>query len=126
MIRTDVPRHPETWRELCGWYALEGPLSDVRLRGMFGAGAEVFVRGDQLTIRALTPIPTLYRGRPLLPDDPRDPLVFRLDLGEVGLGSMRLVFGRDEGKVSRVHLEVMPLTLVKRPWPWVRRRRARR
>jgi len=126
VIRTDVPRHPETWHELCGWYALEGPLSDVRLRGMFGAGAEVFVRGDQLTIRALTPIPTLYRGRPLHPDDPRDPLVFRLDLGEVGLGSMRVVFGRDEGRVSRVHLEVMPLTLVKRPWPWARRRRARR
>jgi CubicO group peptidase (beta-lactamase class C family) len=124
-IRTDVPRRPETWGELCGWYALEGPLSDVRMRGMFGAGAEVFVRRGQLTIRILTPIPTLHRGFPLHPDDPEDPLVFRLDLARVGLGSMRVMFARDAGKVSRVHLEVMPLTLVKRPWPrtlrWARR-----
>ena len=124
-IRTDVSRRPETWGELCGWYALEGPLSDVRMRGMFGAGAEVFVRRGELTIRTLTPIPTLYRGYPLYPDDPEDPLVFRLDLDHVGLGSMRVVFGRDAGTVSRLHLEVMPLTLVKRPWPrilrWARR-----
>ena len=121
VIRTDVPRRPETWGELCGRYGLEGPLSDVRVRGMLGAGAEVFVRRGQLTIRILTPIPTLYRGFPLHPDDPEDPLAFRLDLARVGLGSMRVVFARDAGKVSRLHLEVMPLTLVKRPWPRTQR-----
>lgn len=126
VVRTDVPRHPEIWAELCGWYALEGPLTDVRMRGMFGAGAQVFVRGGQLTLRALTPIPSLYAGFPLLPDDPDDPLLFRLDLGRFGLGSMRVVFGRDAGVVSRLHLEVMPLTLVKRPPPWRRLERFRR
>jgi CubicO group peptidase (beta-lactamase class C family) len=114
VIRSDVARRPETWGELCGWYALEGPLSDVRMRGMFGAGAEVFVRGGQLMIRTLTPIPILARGFPLYPDDPHDPLVFRLDLSAFGFGSMRVVFGCDDGEVSRVHLEIMPLTLVKR------------
>ena len=121
VIRNDVPRRPDTWGELCGWYALEDPLSDVRMRGMFGAGAEVFVRGGQLMIRTLTPIPILAKGFPLHPDDPEDPLVFRLDLSAFGFGSMRVVFGCDDGGVSRVHLEVMPLTLVKRPARNVRR-----
>jgi hypothetical protein len=115
VIRTDVPRRPEVWGDLCGWYQLDGPLSDVRMRGMLGAGAEVFVRDGQLMIRVLTPIPVLAQGFALHPDDPEDPDVFRLDLAEFGLGSMRVVFGRDAGKVSRVHLEVMPLTLQKRP-----------
>jgi len=114
MIRTDVPRRPDTWGDLCGWYRLAGPLTDVRMRGMFGAGAEVFVRRGQLMMRALTPIPTLYRGFPLYPDDPEDQTVFRLDLGAFGLGSMRVVFAHDSGSPSRLHLEVMPLTLSKR------------
>jgi CubicO group peptidase (beta-lactamase class C family) len=114
-IRTDVPRRPDTWGDLCGWYELAGPLTDLRMRGMFGAGAEVFVRGGHLTIRTLTPIPMLYRGFPLYPDDPNDPYVFRLDMTEHGLGSMRIVFGRDGAATSRVHMEVMPVTLYKRP-----------
>lgn len=124
VIRTDVPRRPDTWADLCGWYELSGPLTDLRMRGMFGAGAEVFVRGGHLTIRTLTPIPMLYRGFALHPDDPEDPYVFRLDMTEHGLGSMRIVFGRDGGATSRVHMEVMPVTLRKRsaasnPRKWV-------
>lgn len=114
VIRTDVPRRPDTWSDLCGWYRLTGPLTDVRMRGMFGAGAEVFVRRGQLMMRALTPIPTLYRGFPLHPDDPEDPTVFRLDLRAFGLGSMRVVCAHDSGSPGRLHLEVMPLTLSKR------------
>jgi CubicO group peptidase (beta-lactamase class C family) len=115
-IRTDVPRHPETWGDLCGWYKLPGPLTDVRLRAMLGAGAEVFVRGGQLMLRALSPIPSLYRGFPLHVDDEKDPYVFRIDLSEHGLGSPRVVFVHDpEGATTRVHLDVMPLTLHKQP-----------
>lgn len=96
------------------------------MRGMFGAGAEVFVRAGQLAIRLLTPVPPLYRAFPLHPDNEEDPDVFRLDLSGFGLGSMRVVFGRDSGMVTRLHLEVMPLTLHKRPAasnprPWATR-----
>ena len=72
-IRTDIPQRPEVWPDLCGWYLLPGPLTDVRMRGMFGAGAEVFVRGGRLMVRFLTPIPALFRGFPLQPDDEADP-----------------------------------------------------
>jgi hypothetical protein len=36
-----------------------------------------------LMVRALTPMPALYRGFPLHPDDEQDPYVFRLDPVEV-------------------------------------------
>jgi CubicO group peptidase (beta-lactamase class C family) len=115
-IRADVPQRPELWGELCGWYHLRGPLTDVRLRGMVGAGAEVFVRGDRLMVRPLNPLPVLYRGFPLHPDDPADPYVFRMDLGAFGLGSARVVFSRGpDGRVTSGHLDVMPMTLHKQP-----------
>jgi hypothetical protein len=111
-IRRDVAQHPERWGELCGWYRLPGPLSDVRVRGMLGAGVEVFVRGGQLMLRALTPLPPLYRGFPLRPDDPTDPDVFRIDLSKHGLGSLRVVFSRTPDTEARwVHLDMMPLSM---------------
>ena len=112
-IRTDVPRRPETWPDLCGWYQVSGPFTDLRVRGFAGAGAEVFVRGGQLMLRMLDPIPMLYRGFPLLPDDPEDPYVFRVDVSALGLGSTRVVFRQDAGRTTRLHLEVMPMTLHK-------------
>jgi CubicO group peptidase (beta-lactamase class C family) len=111
-VRTDVPHHPEIWGDLCGWYWLPGPLSDVRLRGMMGAGAEVFVRGGRLMFRFLSPVPVLAMGLPLLPDDAEDPYVFRMDLEEFGT---RVVFDRGAGEATtRLHLDLMPLTLDKR------------
>jgi hypothetical protein len=111
-VRTDVPNHPEIWGDLCGWYWLPGPLSDVRLRGMMGAGAEVFVRGGRLMFRFLSPVPVLAMGLPLLPDDAEDPYVFRMDLGEFGT---RVVFDREASEATtRLHLDLMPLTLSKR------------
>jgi hypothetical protein len=32
VIRTDVRQRPEIWGDICGWYYLPGPLTDVRLR----------------------------------------------------------------------------------------------
>ena len=62
---------------------------------MLGAGAEVTVRRGQLTVRTLSPIPALYRGLRLHPDDPEDPYIFRIDLSRYGLGTARIVFSRD-------------------------------
>ena len=112
-IRTDVPRRPDVWPDLCGWYRVSGPFTDLRVRGMAGAGAEVFVRGGQLMVRMLTPVPVFYQGFPLLPDDPEDPYVFRIDLARFGLGTTRIVFRQDGGRTTRLHLEVMPMTLHK-------------
>ena len=103
------------WAELCGWYALPGPLTltDVRIRGFFGAGVEVLVRRGQLILRVLTPVPVLYRGFVLRPADEQDPYLFRIDLAEYEMGSILVAFSRqaDAGPMA-VHLEApMPLSL---------------
>ncbi|HET9140759.1 serine hydrolase domain-containing protein [Actinophytocola sp.] len=109
-IRTDIPHRPEIWPELCGRYQLPARLTDARAREMVGAGVEVFTRGDQLRLRVLTPIPTLYRGLALHPDDPTDPYAYRIDLTRYGIGTARILF-----TPNKVHLDLLPLTLHKRP-----------
>ena len=86
VIRTDVPHHPEIWADLCGWYRFSAHPTDPA-RFAIGAGAEVFVRHGQLMIRFLSPIPALYRGFLLHPDDDRDPYVFRIELPWFGIGT---------------------------------------
>jgi len=115
-VRTDIPHHPELWDDLRGWYRLSARVTDVRLRGMMGAGAEVFVRGGRLMLRFLTPIPALARGFALHPGDDSDPYVFLIDLSDSGLDPMRAVFGQDRaGATTRICLDVMPLVLDKQP-----------
>jgi CubicO group peptidase (beta-lactamase class C family) len=124
-IRTDVPQHPELWGDLCGWYRLSAQWTDMQSRGMAGLGAEVFVRGGQLTLRVLSPIPALYRGFPLHPDDEQDPCVFRIDLSEYGIGTQQVVFSRDaRGAITRIHVDMLPLWLekqlaIRNPRLWV-------
>lgn len=116
VIRTDLPQHPEIWGDICGWYQLSARLTDVRTRAMIGAGAEVFVRRGQLTLRGLSPIPALYKGFALHPDDDRDPYVFRIDLSEFGMGTGRVVFSHDPGgRTTGAHLDLYPLSLQKQP-----------
>ena len=79
-IRTDVPQRPEIWGDLCGWYRPRAQRTDMMAWSMLGAGAEVAVRRGRLMVRTLSPIPALYRGFELHPDDEEDPYVFRLDL----------------------------------------------
>lgn len=111
-----VSHHPDLWEDLLGWYELSARLSDVRLRGMMGAGIEVFIKDGAPAMRFLTPIPELARGFALHPDDADDPFVFRIDLSDSGVDSMRVVFGQDPaGMTTRLHLDLMPLTLHKRP-----------
>jgi CubicO group peptidase (beta-lactamase class C family) len=115
-VRGDVPEHPEIWTELCGRY--QPPAgSDLRGRVAMGAGAEVFVRGGHLMVRILTPIPALFRGLPLYPDNQDDPYIFRLDLSAFGMATVRIVFGGESGDgVTAVHVDLagQPLTLSKR------------
>ena len=116
VIRADVPHHPEIWTGLCGWYSFRGSLRDAQK--WFVAGAEVFVRRGQLTLRPATPVPALARRLPLHPDDPGDPCVFRIDLSSLGLGTSRVVFSRSpHGVVNAFHLDlsVGPLSFDKQP-----------
>lgn len=117
VIRTDLPQRPETWSDLCGWYRPLAQRTDMQARGMAGAGAQVAVRRGRLMVRALSPMPALYRGFALHPDDDEDPYVYRIDLSTHGLGTTRIVFSRDSGQeeTTRLHLEVIPLALQKRP-----------
>ena len=116
VIRTDVPQRPEVWGDLCGWYWLPGALTDTRVRATMGAGFEVFVRGGKLVLRFLNPIPGLYRGLPLLPDDDKDPYAFQIDASAFGFDTFPVVFSRDPRTgVMALHLDLMPLSAYKHP-----------
>jgi CubicO group peptidase (beta-lactamase class C family) len=114
-VRGDVPHHPEIWADLCGRYQLPPRVSDLRGRLAMGGGAQVFVRGGRLMVRLLTPIPALYRGFPLIPDDPQDPFAFRLDLSTFGMPIVRVVFSREPGRgITAVHTDLQWLSFYKR------------
>jgi CubicO group peptidase (beta-lactamase class C family) len=112
-IHSDVAHHPELWGDLCGWYYLPGRLTDARVRGALGAGVEVFTSRGRLMFRGLTPVPAMYRGLVLHPDDADDPYVFRIDLGPT---TSRVVFSGEPGTgITATHLGLMPLSLRKQP-----------
>jgi CubicO group peptidase (beta-lactamase class C family) len=115
VVRTDVPHHPELWGELCGWYRFAAhPTDPARLA--IGPGAQVVVRRGRLMLRALSPIPALYRGLVLHPDDEQDPFVFRVELPWFGIGTGRVVFSRAPGVgTTAFHLEFAPLSFEKQP-----------
>jgi CubicO group peptidase (beta-lactamase class C family) len=116
-VRADLPQHAEVWADLCGWYGPNpGPLTNLRVRGVAGAGFEVAVHKDKLVLRGMTPVPRLRHGLTLHPDDPSDPDVFRVDLSNLGLPTSRVTFSRGEdGRVDGLNLGVLPMSLVKRP-----------
>lgn len=112
VVRNDLPHHPEIWGDLCGRYHLPSRISDPRGRLMMGAGAQIFVRGGRLMLRLLTPVPALYRGVPLHPDDENDPYVFRIDLAEFGMATARIVFSREAGLgTTALHSDLGVLSL---------------
>lgn len=117
MMYTDIPQHPELWSELCGTYRLP-PVGDLRGRLMMAGGARVLVRDGQLRLRLLAPIPALYNGFPLLPDDENDPYVFRIDLSGLGMSPVRLVFDCKTVSGRRsIHTDLggQPISLIERP-----------
>jgi CubicO group peptidase (beta-lactamase class C family) len=118
VVRCDVLHRPEIWEDLCGRYQLPARISDLRVRAIMGGGAQVFVRGGRLMVRVLTPIPALYQGFPLHPDDIEDPYVFRLDLSKFGMSTARVVFRRGTTlgtTTAYAELGSQPLSLAKRP-----------
>lgn len=121
----DVEHHPELWNDLVGWYRLSARLSDIRLRAMMGAGAEVFVRRGRLMLRMLGPVPAMAAGFPLQPDAVDDPYLFRVDLPGEMTEPVRIAFSQgSDGRTRRMHLDLMPLALRKQggatnPRRWV-------
>jgi CubicO group peptidase (beta-lactamase class C family) len=115
-IRTDVTQRPDTWGNICGWYRPRAQRTDMMAWSMLGAAAEVTVRRGHLTVRTLSPVPALYRGVRLHPDDPEDPYVFRVDLSQYGLGTARIVLSRDiAGATTGLHFEGILLSAEKSP-----------
>jgi hypothetical protein len=123
-IRIDLPPQPETWNEICGWYGLSpGPVTNLILRGLMGAGAEIVVEGGQLMLKPLTPIPAMRRGFRLYPDDPHDPRVFRIYFPEFGM-EFRVVFdvGPKGGTATRLIMDMMSFERrpgFRNPRPWL-------
>jgi len=113
-VRRDVPHHPEIWGELCGSYRFMSHRTDPAKLAM-GLGAQVLVRRGRLTFRILSPIPALYRGAELHPDDHEDPYAFRTELPLFGGGATRAVFSRDSaGRVTGLHLDIAPMSFKRR------------
>jgi CubicO group peptidase (beta-lactamase class C family) len=109
-IRPDIPQRPEVWAQLCGRYRFSSYPTDPQ-RLAFGLGAEVLVRRGRLVLRFLSPLPVLYRGFELHPDDETDPYVFRVEIPVVGLGSARVVFTAATDPGSAVfHFDFAPMT----------------
>jgi hypothetical protein len=123
-IRTDIAPRPEAWSEICGWYSpAPGPVTNLSLRALMGAGPEVVVQGGHLMLKPLTPIPAMRRGFRLYPDDPDDPWVFRIYFPEFGM-NLRVVFngGRKQGAATRLVLDEMSFERqpdFRNPRPWV-------
>jgi CubicO group peptidase (beta-lactamase class C family) len=119
-IRTDVPQHPEIWGDLCGRYPVDVPFSDVRIKAFLGSGFEVFVRGGRLHLRILSPVPAMYRGFPLHPDDDKDPFAFRMELAAFGTAALpiQVVFSRapDSGAMT-IHVDLMSVSAERQPAP---------
>ncbi|MGO8956157.1 MAG: hypothetical protein ACLQFR_02100 [Streptosporangiaceae bacterium] len=68
VIPADVPHHPEIWTDVCGWYSFRGSLKGAQK--WLVAGAEVFVRRGQLTLRPVTPCPRWPAGCRSTPTTP--------------------------------------------------------
>ena len=66
-IRTDIPQRPETWADSAAGTGSPARSPTSGCGAFAGAGVEVFVRGGQLMLRFLTPVPALFRGFPLRP-----------------------------------------------------------
>jgi CubicO group peptidase (beta-lactamase class C family) len=115
-VTREAPGHPEAWAGLSGRYVFQPRISDLRARLMLSRGAEVAVIGGRLVVRLLTPVPIPRRGLPLRPDDEHDPDVFRLDLSNMGMSRVRVVFTRGpDGRATAAHTDLggQPWTLVR-------------
>jgi CubicO group peptidase (beta-lactamase class C family) len=117
-LRTDLPQRPETWRRLTGTYRLPERITDLRARLVTGGSVQVLVRGGRLTARLLSPIPALRRGFALVPDDERDPDLFRIDLSPYGMPLVRVAFSRrEQDAASEINTDLAMLSFRRQPPP---------
>ena len=114
-IRTNLPHRPEVWPELIGVYQPPRRVTDVRQLALFGGGAEVLVRGGRLTARLRLPVPALWRGVPLHPDDEADPYVYRLDQAALGMPLVRVAFDPRAPGGRAMHTDLACTSLAERP-----------
>jgi hypothetical protein len=112
-VRTDIPQRPRRGRDLRLVQPRPGPVTNLFVRALFGAGAEVMVRRGHLVLKPLTRMPAMRRGMRLNPDEPDDPWVFRVEIPEYGK-NMRVAFAQaPEDGGMRLLMEV--LSFRKRP-----------
>lgn len=123
-IRIGIAPRPENWAQICGWYGLPpGPVTNLFLRALMGAGVEVVVQGGHLMLKPLTLVPAMRRGFRLYPDDPNDPNVFRIYIPEFGM-DLRAVFQSEgeDGVPRRLFLDTMSFDRrpdLRNPRPWL-------
>jgi len=114
-IRSDVAARPDIWGDLCGWYGPEpGPLTNVFVRALVGAGVEVTVSAGHLMLKPLTLLPAMRHGFRLHPDDPADPLVFRAEVPEFGT-DLHVAFSATSGDAPITRLVMNRFSFQKRP-----------
>lgn len=114
-LRADLAPHAEVWADLCGWYApAPGPITNLFTRLLLGAGVEIVVHRNQLIMKPLTPLPAMRKGMRLHPDDPDDPYVFRVDMSNVGLDTLPVVFA-DAPSTGKRQLLMDVMAFDKRP-----------
>lgn len=115
-IRTGIPPRPDVWGELCGWYGPDpGPVTNLFLRPLWGAGVEVTVCGGHLVLKPLTPVPAMRRGLRLYPDDPHDPRVFRAEMPEFGMSLLVAFSATPTGGTGTTRLVLEDWSFHKRP-----------
>ncbi len=109
----DLPAHPEVWADICGWYSPPpGPMTNRFTRLVMGAGVEARVRNGSLELQPLSPVPGLNGPMPLIPDDPKDPYVFRVDMSVAGKGTLPVVF---DAAADPPQLSLSAMSFRKRP-----------
>lgn len=110
-VRTDLEPHPQVWSELCGWYApTPGPVTNLFTRALMGAGAEVVVERRTLMLKPMSPVPAMRKGMRLHADDGADPYLFRIDLSDMGMGTMPVVFARGADGRTRFFMDLIEFT----------------
>ncbi len=96
VVRSDVLHHPEVWGELCGRYWLSARLTDARAQDDDGRRSRGLRPARPADAPRTEPRCRRCSGAfHCTPTTRDDPYVFRIDVSEYGIGTMRVVFGRD-------------------------------
>jgi Restriction endonuclease len=107
----------------------EGSVGRADIQAFVGAlDGKSANKGVFITASRFSPEAQEWADRIARSDD-EDPYVFRLDLSEVGMSTVRVVFGRDVASDrAAIHADLggQPVSLIRRPTKGRRVRRSRR